>query len=437
MSLFPGRAIRSLRLRLADYRRARSGQVAITLALVAMPILFASAAAIDYGRRNAAKARLDAALDGAVLAVMSQKTNTITSTNLQNMETQFRTEAAKVPGVTITSFTPGTPVNGASTLSLTASYTGTVKTSLASMMKVASMNIGATSASTRNLFQYINFYLLLDNSPSMGLAATDTDVNNMKNATGGCAFACHEHTYDSQGNVTGDNLNDNYHIAQKNNIKLRIQVMRDAVSALVDQANASMSLSQQFQMEMWTFNDSATQTRLQAMTPTLSQIKTAAANIDIAYAYYNQSDNQTDFERAIAKMNTTIPASGTGTTSATPIRFLFFVTDGVEDTGGTVTNQGSGFQIASNRFIGPFSPSTCNTLKNNNVRIGIIYTQYLPIYDNGFYVSYVKPYENQIGPMLKACASDGLYFPVASGGDITAAMLQLFSTAVASVRLSN
>ncbi|WP_267424644.1 TadE/TadG family type IV pilus assembly protein [Methylobacterium sp. GC_Met_2] len=438
MSLFPDRAICSLRVRLTDYRRARSGQVAITLALMAIPILFASAAAIDYGRRNAAKARLDAALDGAVLAVMSQKTNTITQTNLQNMETQFRTEAAKVPGVNVTTFTPGTPVNGTSTLSLTASYTATVKTSLASMMKVTSMNIGATLASTRNLFQYISFYLLLDNSPSMGLAATDTDVNNMKNATNDrCAFACHEHTYDSQGNVTGDNLNDYYHVAQKNNIKLRIQVLRDSVSALVDQANASMSLSQQFQMEMWTFNDSATQTRLQAMTPTLSQIKTAAANIDIAYAYYSQSDNQTDFERAIAKMNTTIPASGTGTTSASPIRFLFFVTDGVEDTGGTVTNQSAGFQNNSNRFIGPFSPSTCNTLKNNNVRIGIIYTQYLPIYDNPFYVSNVKPYENQIGPMLKACASDGLYFPVASGGDITAAMLQLFSTAVASVRLSN
>jgi hypothetical protein len=404
---------------------------------VAMPILFASAAAIDYGRRNAAKARLDAALDGAVLAVMSQKTNTISSTALQNMETQFRTEAAKVPGVTVTSFTPGTPVNGASTVSLTASYTATVKTTLASMMKISAMNIGASASSTRNLFQYINFYLLLDNSPSMGLAATDADVSNMKNATGGCAFACHEHTFDSQGNVTGDNLNDNYHIAQKNNIKLRIQVLRDAVSALVDQANASTSLSQQFQMEMWTFNDSATQTRLQAMTPTLSQIKTAAGNIDIAYAYYNQSDNQTDYERAIAKMTATIPASGTGTTAATPIRFLFFVTDGVEDTGGTVTNQSAGFQLSSQRFIGPFSPSTCNTLKASNVRIGIIYTQYLPLYDNPFYVSYVQPFENQIGPMLKACASDGLYFPVASGGDITAAMLKLFSSALASVRLSN
>lgn len=423
---------------LRRFDRDRSGAVAILFALFSLPILFAVGAAVDYGRRNAAKTRLDAALDGALLAVMAQKSNTISQSNLTSMETQFRTEAAKVPGVTVTTFTPSQPVSGASALSLTASYTASVKTTMGNIMNVSALQIGGSSASTRNLFQYINFYLLLDNSPSMGLAATDADVANMQRVTPDkCAFACHQYTYDSKGNVTGDNTSDYYHVAQNNNIKLRIQVLRDAVSALVDQANASMTLAQQFQMEMWTFNDSTTQTRLQAMTPTLNLIKSAAPNIDIAYAYQNQADNQTDFERAIAKMNTTIPASGTGITAASPIRFLFLVTDGVEDTGGTVTNQSAGTQITSSRFIGPLSPSTCNALKANNVRIGIVYTQYLPIYTNSFYNSYVKPFETKIGPMLQSCASDGLYFPVASGGDITAAMLKLFSTAVASVRISN
>lgn len=417
--------------------RSQAGGVAILFAVLSIPILFAAGAAIDFGRRNAAKTQLDAALDGALLAVMSQKSNAITQANLTSMEAQFRAEAAKVPGVTITTFTPSSPVTDSSTLSLSASYTADVRTTLGAMMKVPALKIGSTSSSTRNLFQYINFYLLLDNSPSMGLAATDTDVANMKAATGGCAFACHEHTFDGNGKITGDNLNDNYHVAQKNNITLRIQMLRNSVSALVDQANSSMNLPQQFQMEMWTFNDTSTQTRLQAMTPTLGLIKSAAPNIDIAYAYQNQADNQTDFERAIAKMNATIPASGSGVTAATPIRFLFLVTDGVEDTGGSVTNRSAGFQISGNRFIGPFSPSTCKTLKDNNVRIGIIYTQYLPLYSNDFYNSYVRPFENNIGPMLKSCASDGLYFPVASGGDITTAMLKLFSSALASIRISN
>ncbi len=422
---------------LRRFGRGRSGQVVISFALALIPILAASGAAVDYGRRNAAKAQLDTAVDGAVLAIISRKSNSIDSAAITGLETQFRTEAAKVPGVTITSFV-ATPTVTASTIGVAATYRATVRTTFGGIMNVSTMMIAGSSAASRNIMQYINFYLLLDNSPSMGLAATDADVANMKRVTpNGCAFACHQHTYDSQGNVTGDDPNDYYHVAQRNNIKLRIQVLRDAVSSLVDQANATMTLSQQYQMEMWTFNDSTTQTRLQAMTPLLSQIKNAAPNIDIAYAYQNQADNQTDFERAIAKMNSVIPASGTGITALSPVRFLFFVTDGVEDTGGSVTNQSAGFQINGNRFIGPFSPSTCNALKANNVRIGIIYTQYLPIYDNGFYNSYVKPYENKIGPMLKACATEGLYFPVSSGGDITAAMLNLFSTAVASVKITN
>ena len=40
---------------------------------------------------------------------------------------------------------------------------------------------------------YIDFYLLLDNSPSMGVGATPADVTTMVNNTSdSCAFACHD-----------------------------------------------------------------------------------------------------------------------------------------------------------------------------------------------------------------------------------------------------
>jgi Flp pilus assembly protein TadG len=428
-----------------SYLQNQSGQVAMIFALAAIPILFASSAAIDFGRRNSAKAQIDAALDGAMLATLARKSNTITVLDITSMENQFRTEAARVPGVTITSFTAPVPVvvpalnlsdSSGSTLKLTASYTATIKTTMAAMMNVTTMNIDGMTSGVKKLPQYMEFFLLLDSSPSMGLAATSADINNLKNFTGGCAFACHEHTYDNSGNVTGDKQDDNYHIAQKYNIKLRIQVLRDAVDALVDRANETAALPQQFAMEMWTFNDSATQTQLKSMTSALNSIKAKTKDIDIAYAYRNQSDNQTDFERAIAKMNSVIPASGTGLLATSPVRFLFFVTDGVQDTGGSISNESAGFRINQNRFIGPFNPETCKSLKDKNVRIGIIYTQYMPLYDNGFYNNFVRPYENKIGPSLKACASDGLYYPVASGGDITSAMLTLFTNAVSSVRIS-
>ena len=410
---------------------ARGGQVVITFALLIIPMIYAVGAAVDYGRRNAAKAQLDTAVDAAVLGVIAQKTNTITTDMLTNARTQFMADAAKLSGVTITSFVP-IPSPGVTQVGLTASYTATVQTTIGKMMNVATMNIAGQSGSVRNIAQYIDFYLLLDNSPSMGLAATATDISNMQRVAGGCAFACH--LLNSNGT---ENTNDNYNIAKRNNIKLRIQVLRDAVSNLVDSAKSSMSLVQQFRMEMWTFSD--IQTRLIQLTSSLDQVKTASSQIDLAYSYQDQRDSQTAYERAITKMTSTIPASGNGLTAASPIRFLFFVTDGVQDTpiDGTMSNQSAGFKINNNRFISAISPSTCQTMKNSGIRIGIIYTQYLPLYDNDFYNTNVKPFENNIGPLLKSCATDGLYFPVATNGDINQAMQQMFSAALASVRLTN
>ncbi|WP_375454714.1 TadE/TadG family type IV pilus assembly protein [uncultured Methylobacterium sp.] len=423
----------------AGYRlaRARSGQVAIIFGLAVVPMMFAAGAAVDYGRRNAAKSQLDAALDAAVLAVVSQKSNTISAVSLTNAETQFRAEAAKVPGVSNVTFVPS-PVNGVSNLSLSATYTAKVRTMLSGMMKVPTMAIAGMSASQRNIFQYIDFYLLLDNSPSMGLAATDADVTKMMNATkgtsppDGCAFACHK----LNGNGT-ENTSDYYHVAQNNGVKLRIHVLRDAVAALIDKAKSSMTLSQQFRMETWTFSD--IQTRLTALTTSLDQAKTDSARIDLAYSYQSEADNQTAYERAIAKMNATVPASGTGVTATSPIRFLFFVTDGVQDTpiDGSVSNPSAGNTFGSNRFISPIDPTTCKAMKDKGIRIGIVYTAYLPLYTDGFYNAHVKPFEANIPTTLKTCASDGLFFPVTTGGDITAAMLKLFETAVASVRITN
>ncbi|MFB0488067.1 Flp pilus assembly protein TadG [Methylobacterium sp. OAE515] len=415
----------------AGFGRARSGQVAILFAVMAIPMLFASGAAIDLGRRNAAKTQLDVAVDAAVLGVITQKTNTLTDVMLTNARTQFLADAAKVPGVTITSFVL-TPAPGATQVGLTAAYTATVRTTLGSMMNVVTMKIAGQSASVRNVAQYIDFYLLLDNSPSMGLAATAADITNMKRVAGNCAFACH--LLNSNGT---ENTNDNYNIAKRNNIKLRIQVLRDAVANLVTSAKSSMSLTQQFRMEMWTFSDF--QTRLIQLTPSLDQVSSASTGIDLAYSYPDQRDSQTAYERAMAKMTSVIPASGDGVTTATPIRFLFFVTDGVQDTpiDGAMSNASSGFKINNNRFISPISPSTCQAMKNNNIRIGIIYTQYLPLYDNGFYNDNVKPFENKIGPLLQSCATDGLYFQVSTDGDINKAMQQLFSAALASVRITN
>ncbi len=55
------------------------------------------------------------------------------------------------------------------------------------------MTVTGSSVATATMPNYIDFYLLLDNSPSMGVGATPADVALMvKNTSDSCAFACHD-----------------------------------------------------------------------------------------------------------------------------------------------------------------------------------------------------------------------------------------------------
>ena len=75
--------------------------------------------------------------------------------------------------------------------------------------------------------QYIDFYLLLDNSPSMGVGATPADVTTMVNNTPDkCAFACHDLS----------NANNYYNLAKSLGVTTRIDVLRTATQQLMDTA---------------------------------------------------------------------------------------------------------------------------------------------------------------------------------------------------------
>lgn len=417
---------------------AREGQVAIVFILMALPILFASGAAIDYGRRNAAKVQLDASLDAAVLAIMAEKTNTVSSASISNAEAQFRNEAAKMPGVSITSFSISpVPVNTSGQFGVNATYGANVKTTLSSMMQISSMTINGKSGAERSISQYTDFYLLLDNSPSMGLAATDDDVKKLVSLTSkqsserrkNCAFACHEIV------VVGD-LNDNYQLAKKNNVKLRIDNLREATLALIDTANQKQKFPKQYKMAIYTFSDIFT--RVSDLSSDLALVKNNANKIDLAYSYLDDRDTQTSFIRALPKISNIVPTSGTGLTPESPIRFLFFVTDGVQDapTDGKVMGPYDRKTSGGDRFVGAIDPVLCKSMKDRNVRIGVIYTTYLPIPSDGFYRFFVLPFAQDIPDNLRRCASDGLFFQVSTGGDINVAMQRLFEAALASTRIT-
>jgi hypothetical protein len=259
------------------------------------------------------------------------------------------------------------------------------------------------------------------------------------NTTDKCAFACHD---------LSASPNDYYGLAKKLGVQMRIDVVRQATQKLMDTATATQTVPNQFRVAIYTFGSSAKSpglTTIHALTTNLSTAKTAASNIDLMTVPYQNyaDDTDTDFGNVLTGVNTAIPNPGSGT-ALSPLKYLFFVSDGVGDRAlgspacSQPTTSGSDPQTAKKyqRCQEPLDVSLCTTLKNRGVRIAVLYTTYLPLPTNAWYNSWVAPFSNQIATDMQTCASPGLYFEVSPTQGISEAMTALFQKAVQQARLT-
>ena len=420
------------------FRQDRAGNVVVMFGLSLIPLAAAVGFAFDYSRASAIRAKLDNAADVAALASVSKNANPFVNTPTEaGVRQWFDSLANQIPGATITAFHADI-VPSVTNMAVTVTYSAQVPTTLGSILGVSSVAIGGSSTATVNAPPYVNFYLLLDNSPSMGLGATATDISNLITLTAGqsstvppnvksgsiprasCAFACHQHTFNSTGKITGDDTNDNYHVAKANGVTLRIDVLRTATQQLTQTAALSETITNQFGMAVYTFSDT-----FQTISSLLTDMPTVASNaaaIDLAYAYWNARDAQTSFDTALSYINGIMPNAGNGSSLASPLEFLFLVTDGVEDAP-VSTSSGSGDpadppssylpannqanvanslsgNVNSGRLIDMIktdSTSRCTTIKNRGIKIAVLYTPYLPVTSNAFYNTWIasSPHEQQ------------------------------------------
>jgi Flp pilus assembly protein TadG len=440
------------------FRRSRSANISLMFGFSLLPLAAAAGIAVDYSRASAIRSKLDNAADIAALASVSKNAAPfVTAPTQTSVRTLFDAVATGLPDVTITAFQVNV-VTSVTDMSVTVTYSGAVQTTLAGVIGVRTIAIGGTSTAKIMAPPYVDFYLLLDNSPSMGLGATDTDISHLQSLTpDSCAFACHKHTFDSSGKITGDDLNDYYHIAKNNNVTVRIDVLRTATQQLTQTATNSETVANQFRMGVYTFSDT-----FQTVTTLSSDMPTVAANastIDLAYAYYNQRDTQTSYDTALSYINNIMPVPGNGSSSTSPQEFLFMVTDGVGDlpvSGGSgasdpydtptsylpantqpnLANTLTG-NVNSKRLIGTLNLSQCQTIKDRGIKIAVLYTPYLPVTNNGFYNTWVAPISSSIPTNLQSCASPNFYFQITPTQGISAAMQTMFQAAINSVLLTN
>jgi hypothetical protein len=412
----------------------RTGAIALILGLLLIPLILVVGLAVDYARIEQFKTQLQSIVDAAALAgAGAYYTNSSNADATAAATNYFNNNSTLLPGYVGTLSLNVTPapvtIGGVSGIGVTVQSTGAIAASFLQIIE-PTLAISATALAAA-VPPNKDFYLLLDDSPSMAIAATPADiatmVANTPQQSGGCAFACHESNpqADNLGNPAGV---DNYALARSLGVTLRIDMLQQAVQNLMTTAeNIEAANGAQYRVAINTFDTGFNS--IVALTPDLSLAQSQAGNINLLEVYQQEwltptvmnNDEDTNYDQAMTNINGVMPNPGNGlnTGGDTPQEVLFFVTDGVED-----ENVGGGRQTSL------MNPAQCMAIKNRGIQIAVLYTTYLPLPTDSFYNTNVAPFQPQIAPDLQSCASPGLFFEVNSGGDISAAMKTLFKQAL-------
>ena len=483
----------------------RRGNVAMMYALLAPALIFGAGFAIDYTHAMQVQTELDAAADAAVLAAltpsMMQQSNAAAQTAATNLfDAIANGQTSLVAGDTNVTVTVTNPSNNTLQRTVTVSYTAANTNIFSGILGAPSLNIGGSSTANASIAPNINFYLLLDNSPSMALPQTSAGITQMETLTpqqGGCAFACHQASTgngDTQGNpcLKGTTYStptqsssgtpnaycsasqgtqiDDYGLARHNNIPLRLDALSTGVGDLMTGAYSAQQTAPGtppvYQFAAYTMDSSwqigmssgNSYNQLMAMTTNyVSGWSSAAPNFGVMEYYSNNNecgnsactssggggDYATNYENALGAINTLMPNPGNGTNVVgdTPQEVLFIVTDGVAD---ELSPPSCSQSETSNRCQEPINTALCTTIKNRGIRIAILYTDYLPVTSNAWYEDWIEPFNenpptnSQISTNLETCASPGLFYDAGVDSSNLGADLQtLFNTVTATAHLTN
>jgi Flp pilus assembly protein TadG len=430
------------------FRRDQRGNIAVIFALTLMPILVSVGCAVDYSRASQIRTDLQAALDAAAVGSVAMKSPAFIFAGTMTADGSIAvgvTDATNLFNGNMTGKTGYTLTNMSATVALASGsvnsslqFSATVPTTFMGLLNVHSMTVTGSSSAGASMPAYIDFYLLMDNSPSMGVGATPADVALMVNHTpDSCAFACHDTS----------NPSNYYNLAISLGVTTRMDVLSLAAQQLMVTAANIATFPNQFRMAIYDFglsSDTAALTTVFSLSSSLTSAKSAAATMGLmtVNGTNDNGDQDTGFTKLFPAINAVIANPGPGTAAA-PQKYLFFVSDGVADEANAT---GCLKPTTGGRCQSPINPTLCTTIKNRGIKIAVMYTTYLALPTNSWYNTWIAPFNlspygpspnSQIALSMQSCASPGLYFEVSPTQGISEAMTALFQAAVANARISS
>jgi Flp pilus assembly protein TadG len=198
-----------VRALVSRFRRDSSGNVAVIFTIAILPILAAVGCATDYSLATKMKAQLQSAADAAAVASISQKSpgfvaaalmtgnGSVTAgvTDANNIFNGNMSAIAGFSNLVLTSTVTKTGVNLASNVQ----FSATVPVVFMKVLGYQTLTVSGYSKASASLPPYLDFYLTLDVSGSMGLPSTPSEAVRMQSINPdnfvqyptGCTLACH------------------------------------------------------------------------------------------------------------------------------------------------------------------------------------------------------------------------------------------------------
>jgi Flp pilus assembly protein TadG len=207
------------------FRSDKRGNIAITFTLALLPILSAIGAVTDYSLASRMRAKMQSAADAAAVASISKNSagylaasimtgngtvpipagltdaNNLFCGNLNvpNAATGVGCNAPASSGFGNLSMTGTTVTKTGLVLNSVVNFSATVPVTFLKVLGYQTLSISGTSKATASLPPYLDFYLTLDVSGSMGLPSTAAEANRMQWSSPdnfiqyptGCTLACH------------------------------------------------------------------------------------------------------------------------------------------------------------------------------------------------------------------------------------------------------
>ena len=189
----------------ARLKADQAGNVLMIMGFAIIPLTFTVGFGVDYARAMRLQTQLNAAADSAALAAVAPAMILQSSSESTSAARKmFDAQAARLSGYQDLVMTPvivdGTSGSGGSLGYLrkaTVSYTVKSINQFGGILGSTTLTVTGSASASAQQPPNVDFYLAMDNSPSMLLPATSDGVSKIIAATktsensNGCAFACH------------------------------------------------------------------------------------------------------------------------------------------------------------------------------------------------------------------------------------------------------